>query len=322
MTNLVKDTVKEWQKDQASRLAAALSYYTAFSLAPILVIVIAIAGLFGGREATQGLVMDQVANLIGEPGRAFVDSMIASASVKSTGLIATGLGLMSLLFGALGAFNELQYTLNRIWDVQAKPVKGMGASIKKFIFSRLLSFSMLLGVGFLLLVSLVLSAALAALGNLVGNIPGFPEMALQILNFVVSLVLITALFALMFKIIPDIHIPWRSVWLGAFVTGLLFTLGKFLIGLYLGRSNAATTFGAAGSLALIMVWIYYSSQIVFLGAEFTQVYSNQFGTKPRPKSHAEVRGRKKEKWQGTELEGEAEEAARRRESDSTAEPVH
>jgi membrane protein len=287
-----------------------------------LVIVIAIAGLFGGREATQGLVMDQVANLIGEPGRVFVASMIASASVKSTGLIATGLGIAVLLFGALGAFNELQYTLNRIWDVQAKPVQGMGASVKKFVFSRLLSFSMLLGIGFLLLVSLVASAALTALSHFLGNIPGFPQFALQVVNFVISLALISLLFALMFKFIPDIRIAWRSVWLGAIVTAVLFTVGKFLIGLYLGRGSVTNTFGTAGSLALILLWIYYSSQIVFLGAEFTQVYANRFGEKPTPKSHAEVRGRKTDKWQGTPQEAEAEERARERASARKPEPVH
>jgi membrane protein len=296
IVDLVKGTVKEWQDDQAPRLAAALSYYTVFSLAPILVIVIAIAGLLGGQDATQSLVMDQVADLLGEPGREFVETMISSATIRSTGIIATGLGVITLLFGALGAFNELQYTMNRIWDVKTKPVKGMGASIKRFITARLLSFSMLLAIGFLLLVSLVVSAALAALREYLGAIPGLPELALQILNIVVSLGITTLLFALMFKYIPDIRVPWRSVWLGAALTAIFFTLGRFLIGLYLGRSDVGSTFGAAGSLALILLWIYYSAQIVFLGAEFTQVYSTKFGEKPAPKSHAEARGRKPGKW--------------------------
>jgi membrane protein len=218
--------------------------------------------------------------------------MIVSASLKTTGVIATSLGIFTLLLGALGAFNELQFTLNRIWDVEPKPVKGFGASVKKFLFSRLLSFSMLLGISFLLLVSLVLSAALAALGDYLSGIPGFPAIALQIINIVVSLVVITFLFALMFKYIPDIEIPWRSLWLGAAVTAVLFSLGKFLIGLYLGQSDPGTTFGAAGSLILILLWIYYTSQILFLGAEFTQVYSRRFAVRGRPSELAVPRQRK------------------------------
>ena len=292
IVRLVRDTIKEWQDDQASRLAAALAYYTAFSLAPVLIVVIAITGLVGGREATQGLVMAQVEDLLGAQGREFVQSMIQSASVQSTGIVATALGTVTLLLGALGAFNELQFTLNRIWDVKPKPAKGWTAGVKNFVMSRLLSFSMLLGIGFLLLVSLVMSAALAALGGYLGRIPGFPELALQVIHFVVSIGLITLLFALMFKYIPDIEIPWRSVWPGAAVTAIFFTLGKYLIGLYLGQSNVGTTFGAAGSMALIMLWIYYSSQIVFLGAEFTQVYSRRFAIRGRPSEDAVPRQRK------------------------------
>jgi membrane protein len=289
---LVKDTIKEWQDDQASRLAAGLAYYTAFSMAPVLIMVIAITGLFGGREATQGLVMAQVEDLVGVQGREFVESMLQSASVQSTGIVATVLGTITLLLGALGAFNELQFTLNRIWDVEPKPVKAWTAGVRNFLTLRLLSFSMLLGIGFLLLVSLVVGAVLAALGNYLSAITDFPELALQTIHFVVSLGLITLLFALMFKYIPDIDIPWLSVWPGAAVTAIFFTLGKYLIGLYLGQSNVGTTFGAAGSMMLIMLWIYYSSQIVFLGAEFTQVYSRRFAIRGRPSEHAVPRQRK------------------------------
>lgn len=284
--DLIMDTVKEWQDDQASRLAAALSYYTTFSLAPLLILVIAIAGLAGGRDAAQGLVMTQVEDLVGTDGREFVESMIENASVPATGLTASLIGSATLLLGAIGAFNELQNALNRIWDVEPKPIEGLGRRLKEFILKRLLSFSMLLGIGFLLLVSLVVSAGLSAMDEFLSAIPQFSEVILQILNVVVSFGLITLLFAMIFKFIPDVDVTWRNVWLGALITAVLFTIGKTLIGLYLGRSEVGSNFGAAGSLALIMIWVYYSSQILFFGAEFTQVHSKRKGGKPDPEAHA------------------------------------
>jgi membrane protein len=286
-------TIKEWQDDDAARLAAAMAYYTTFSLAPLLVLVIAIAGLLGGRQAAQGLVMKQVQDLIGAQGREFVASMIENASSQTTGVTASVLGTVTLLIGALGAFNELQNALNRIWDVEPKPIKGWGKRVLAFIFQRLLSFSMLLGIGFLLLVSLVVSAGLAALSDYIGSIPLFSELLLQFLNLLISLALITLLFAMIFKFIPDVDVSWKNVWLGAVITAILFTIGKILIGLYLGRSNVGNTFGAAGSMALIMIWIYYSSQILFLGAEFTQVHAKMSGVQARPTKHAVEANRKK-----------------------------
>lgn len=294
LMNLVVDTIKEWQEDGAARLAAALAYYTTFSLAPLLVVVIAIAGLLGAGDAAQSLVMDQVEDLVGAEGREFVVSMINNASSTSTGVIASILGTVTLLIGALGAFNELQNALNRIWDVEPKPIKGLGKQILNFVFKRLLSFSMLLGIGFLLLVALVVSAGLSAVNEYINSIPLFSNLIFQVLNFLISLGLITLLFALIFKFVPDIEISWRSVWLGALITAIFFTIGKQLIGLYLGRSDIGNTFGAAGSMALLMIWVYYSSQILFLGAEFTQVYAKNFGRLARPDEHAVEANRKQQ----------------------------
>jgi membrane protein len=286
MIELIKETFSEWSEDHAPRLAAALSYYAIFSLAPLLVIIIALAGLIGGRDAVQNQVMGQIQDLVGEQGREFVQSMVASASQPSTGIIATFLGVITLLIGALGVFGVLQDSLNTIWEVKPKPSQGLWDTIKRLIFGRFLSFAMLLVIGLLLLISLVVSAGLAAFGNYLGSLWSIPPMLLQIINFVVSLGVIALLFAMIFKFLPDADIAWRDVWLGAFVTAFLFALGKFAIGLYLGQSNVGTTFGAAGSLAILLVWIYYTAQIVFLGAEFTQVYANKFGSRIVPEEDA------------------------------------
>jgi membrane protein len=191
-------------------------------------------------------------------------------------------GVITLLFGALGVFNELHNALNTIWEVKEEETKGFVASIKKVIFNRLLSFTMILGIGFLLLVSLVISAGLSAVQETIGNAIPVSEILLQIVNLIVSIGVITVLFALIFKYLPDAEIAWRDVWFGAFVTSILFSLGKFLIGLYLGNSAVASSFGAAGSLVLLLIWIYYSAQILLFGAEFTQVYANNYGSKIVP----------------------------------------
>jgi len=284
--SLVAETIKEWQKDQAARLAAALAYYATFSLAPLLVLVLAIAGLVGGRDAAQGLVMAQIQDLVGEEGKEFVQSMIENAAATPTGVTASILGSITLLVGALGAFNELQNALDRIWDVEPKPITRWSLRVQRFIFKRLLSFSMVLGIGFLLLISLVISAALSALSEYLGRIPLFSELMLQMLHLIISLGLITFLFAMIFKFIPDVEIRWRNVWLGAAITAILFTIGKTLIGIYLGQAEVSSTFGAAGSLAVLMIWVYYSSQILFLGAEFTQVFTKRSGERPPPDENA------------------------------------
>ncbi|RPI94839.1 MAG: YihY/virulence factor BrkB family protein [Chloroflexi bacterium] len=282
MFNLLKETFREWREDGATRLAAALAYYTTFSLAPLLVLIIAIAGLVGGHEAAQNQTMTQVEELLGAEGREFVQGMIQSASRPATGLAATLIGVVTLLFGALGVFGELQNSLNTIWEVKPKPARGFLDGIKRFILDRLLSFTMVLGIGFLLLASLVVSAALSALGEYIGNTWPLADLWLQLINFVISFIVVLLLFAMIFKFLPEVNIAWKDVWLGAAVTSVLFSLGKFLIGFYLGRSEVGNTFGAAGSLAILLIWIYYSAQILFFGAEFTQVYANRYGSKIVP----------------------------------------
>lgn len=282
MFNLLRDTVREWREDGANRLAAALAYYTTFSLAPLLVLIIAIAGLVGGHEAAQTRTMAQVEDLLGTEGREFVQEMIETASRPRTGWTATMIGTVTLLVGALGVFGELQNSLNTIWEVKPKPAKGFLDGIKRFVIKRLMSFTMVLGIGFLLLASLVISAALSALGEYIGARWPLADFWLALINFAISFVVITFLFAMIFKFLPEIKIAWKDVWLGAAVTSALFTLGKFLIGLYLGRSEVGNTFGAAGSLAILLIWIYYSAQILFFGAEFTQVYANRYGSKIVP----------------------------------------
>ena len=280
--DLFKETVREWREDGANRLAAALAYYTTFSLAPLLVLIIAIAGLLGGREAAQTQTMAQVEDLLGAEGREFVQGMIESASQTKTGLVATFIGAVTLLFGALGVFGELQNSLNTIWEVKPKPAKGWLDGLRRFVIKRLLSFTMVLGIGFLLLASLIISAALSALGEYIGTRWPLADFWLGLINFIISFFVITMLFAMIFKFLPEIKIAWKDVWLGAAVTSALFSLGKFLIGLYLGRSEVGNTFGAAGSLAILLIWIYYSAQILFFGAEFTQVYASRYGSRIVP----------------------------------------
>ena len=282
MFSLLQETVREWREDGANRLAAALAYYTTFSLAPLLVLIIAIAGLAGGREAAQTRTMAQVEDLLGAEGREFVEGMIESASQPETGLAATFVGAVTLLFGALGVFGELQNSLNTIWEVKPKPAKNWIDGIKRFVVRRLLSFTMVLGIGFLLLASLVVSAVVSAFGEYIKNRWPLADFWLGLINFVISFLVITFLFGMIFKFLPEIKIAWKDVWLGAAVTSALFSLGKFLIGLYLGRSEVGNTFGAAGSLAILLIWIYYSAQILFFGAEFTQVYANRYGSRIVP----------------------------------------
>ncbi|HVJ56471.1 MAG TPA: YihY/virulence factor BrkB family protein [Terrimicrobiaceae bacterium] len=281
--SLLKATAFEWLDDQAPTLGAALAYYTVFSLAPLLIISIALAGLVFGAEAAQGQIFDQLRGLLGDAGGKAMQEIVQSASAEpKTGVVATVIGFVTLLFGASGAFGQLQASLNIIWGVQPKPGRGILGIIR----DRILSFGFILVVGFLLLVSLLLTAAIAFVGKQFGAmVPGM-EALIQILNSILSLAVITLLFGMMFKILPDANIAWRDVWIGAFITALLFTLGKFALGFYLGRSGVASSYGAAGSLIVLLLWVYYSSQIVFFGAEFTQVYANRFGSHVTPSSNA------------------------------------
>ena len=278
LSTLLKLAYQGWSADNASRLAAALAYYTIFSLAPLLVIVIAIAGLVWDAGAVRAQVLRQVQGLVGAEGAEFVAGLMTSTGSPGEGILALVIGILTLLFGALGVFNELHNSLNIIWNVKVEKPKGFLQSLKKLVLDRLLSFTMILGMGFLLLVSLVVTAGLSVAQETLGEAFPIPELLLQVLNLVISVGVITVLFALIFKFLPDVRIAWRDVWMGAFVTSLLFSLGKTLIGLYLGNSAVGSTFGAAGSLVLLLLWIYYSAQILFFGAEFTQVYANQVGS--------------------------------------------
>jgi membrane protein len=280
--NLIQETFKEWSEDKASRLAAALSYYTIFSIAPLLMIAIALAGLVFGREAATNQVVGEIRGLVGEDGAQVIQTILQNASKTTSGVLATVVGIVTLLIGASGAFGQLQDSLNTIWEV--KPREGRG--IKGILRDRFLSFSMVLVIGFLLLVSLVLSAVLSGIGKYLAEVLPMSSVVLQAINFGISLGVTSLLFALIFKVLPDAYIRWRDVWVGSVVTALLFSLGRFLIGLYLGRSSVSSAYGAAGSLVVVLLWIYYSAQILFLGAEFTQVYASKFGKSIIPKPNA------------------------------------
>lgn len=270
---LLRATFGEWYEDRAQRLGAALAYYTIFALAPGLIIVIAVAGLLIGREA-ESQIIQQIRDLIGPQGATAIEATIRSARTATLGATGTALAIVPLVFGLWGVFGELQDGLNTIWGVRPKP----GRRMIDVVTERFWSFTMVVGIGFLLLVSLALSACLAAVGTYLAYLLPAPAGVLETVNFVISFAVITASFALIFKLLPDVNIAWRDVWLGASVTSLLFTVGKFLIGLYLGKSAVASAFGAAGSLVVIVVWVYYSAQILLLGAEFTKVWTRRRGS--------------------------------------------
>lgn len=281
--NLIRQTFKEYSEDKVPRLAAALSYFTVFSLAPLLVLVIAITGfIVGNNETIRAEIIGQVNSLIGPQGAQAVETLIQNTSQPGGNILATIIGFGTLLLGATGLFGQLQDALNTIWEVQPKPNRGIMGIIK----DRFLSFTMVLGVSFLLLVSLVISAALAIIDNYFSDLLGNFGLIAQILNIVVSIGVITLIFALIFKILPDVEIAWSDVWLGALVTAILFTIGRTLIGIYLGSSAAASAYGAAGSLVIILLWVFYSAQILFIGAEFTQVYARQHGSLIQPSENA------------------------------------
>jgi len=281
---LLKRTVMQWLEDQPFQLASSLSYYTLFSLAPLLIIVIAIAGFAFGREAAQQQIVGTIQEMIGQQSAGAVQGMIQNASNEpKTGMIATVVGLVTLILGAGGVVGQLQTSLNTIWGVAPKAGQGVWG----FLRQRFISYAMILGIGFLLLVSLVVSATVATLTQFVGSLFGGAEIIAHVLDLVFSFVLITALFAMIYKYLPDVRIEWRDVWIGAALTSVLFTIGKFLIGLYLGHSGVSSTYGAAGSLITVLLWVYYSSLIFFLGAEFTQVFASMYGSGVTPAEHAE-----------------------------------
>ena len=260
-------TFSEWKEHEAPRLGAALAFYSILSLAPLVVLTVAITALVFGHSSAQNNLVAQAQNLIGPEGAEAVKAMLEHAQKPASGLFASIIGVITLLFGASGVAGELQSALNRMWDVQPENTGGIWGAVKQ----RLFSFGMVLGVGFLLLVSLLVSAALAALGKFAAGFLPLPEWALDAINLVVSLAGIAVLFALIFRYVPATRVAWKTVWIGAIATALLFTIGKFLIGLYLGKSAVGSPYGAAGSVIVIIVWIYYSAMIFLFGAEFTHV---------------------------------------------------
>jgi membrane protein len=266
---------KAWVGDFAPSMGAAISYYTVFSLAPLLVIVIAMAGAVFGREAVQGLIVAQLSGLIGEQGASLVQGLVASASDTDKGLVAGIISFFVLVIGATTVFAELQSALDRIWHVpESEKPKGFMAILR----ARLLSFGLILGLVFLLMVSLAVSAAVAAFGKFTSELMPGSEILLYALNIAVSLGIETLLFAMIFKLMPSTRIAWRDVWVGAFTTAVLFEIGKLLIGLYLGKSGVTESFAAAGSLVVLLAWVYYAAQIFLLGAEFTKVYADEHGS--------------------------------------------
>ncbi len=272
-----------WWGDNVPRMGAALAYYTLFSLAPILIVAISIAGLAFGQDAVRGQIVGQIEGLVGRQGAQAVQGMLEGAARPSSSIPATIIGIITFFLGATGAFLELQTDLDAIWRV--KP-KQSGSFLQALLKQRLISFGLVLGFAFLLLTSLVVSAALAALHTYMGT--AFPGVAVlwEALDVLVSLVVITALFAMIYKVLPDVKLAWRDVWVGGLVTAGLFTIGKSLIGFYIGSSAFSSTYGAAGSVIVVLVWVYYSAQIILLGAEFTREYVKRFGRKPPPEEFA------------------------------------
>jgi membrane protein len=279
---IVKETFHDWSEDKGSRLAAALAYYTLLSLAPLLVITVAVVGLFFGEDAARGKLSGELAAVVGGKAAEGIQAVIAQAKSPSSGIISTVIGVVTLFLGASGVFGELQSALDTIWEVKPKPGRGILGEMK----ARFLSFTMVLGVAFMLLVSLVLSAVLSAVGSTFSHaLPG-GEALWQVVNFAFSFAMVTGLFALIFKFIPDAVVKWGDVWLGAAVTAALFTIGKFALGIYLGKATLASSYGAAGSLVALVVWVYYAAQILFFGAEFTQVQARRRGRDIRPDENA------------------------------------
>jgi len=273
---LVRRTIGAWLDDYAPSMGAALAYYTIFSIAPLLLIVIAVTGWFFGAEAARGEILAQLEGLMGRDGAMMIEGLIKSANDPSKSAWATATGVVLLLIGATTVFGELQDALDRIWRA---PVKVNSGGIFKLVQTRLLAFGMIFGISFLLMVSLIVSAGLSALGKWWAPLFAGWEVVAQLVNFFASFALITALFALIYKFMPRVRVAWRDVWFGAAFTSLLFTIGKLLIGLYIGKSGVASVFGAAGSLVVLLLWVYYSAQIFLLGAEYTWVYAHELGSR-------------------------------------------
>jgi membrane protein len=273
---LLKETVEEWQRDKVDRMAAALAYYTLFSIAPLLVIAVAVAGAVFGQEAARGEIVIQIQGLLGKAGAEVVQTALANTQnpQAGNGIVPSIISTLALIFGASGVFVQLQDSLNAVWNVEASPQAGVKAVVRK----RILSFAMVVTIGFILMVSLIVSAGLAALSTFTNQLVPALESFWRLFNLGISLGTFTFLFALIYKYLPDINIAWKDVLVGASFTSILFSIGKELLGFYLGNGSFGSTYGAAGSLVTVLAWIYYSVQIMLFGAEFTQVYTRKYGS--------------------------------------------
>ena len=271
LPELFKATFYEWSEDNCARLGAALAFYSVVSLAPLLIIAVSIASLVFGREAARNGVVEQLRGLVGIQAARSIEMMVDVSRKPASNMVGLAIGIVTLLLGASGVFGQLQDALNVIWEAPSRK----GRPFLRILRDRFVSFTMVLGCGFLLLVSLIVSAGLSAVNDSAGRVISIDPAVLQALHMIVAFAVTTLLFAMIFKVLPDVSIGWHEVWIGAAMTSLLFTLGKFLIGLYLGQSNMASAYGAAGSLLILLVWTYYSAQILLFGAEFTQVCANR-----------------------------------------------
>ncbi|MGB3851899.1 MAG: YihY/virulence factor BrkB family protein [Tunicatimonas sp.] len=308
--SLLKATYQEWNEDEPFRQSAVIAYYSIFSLPALLIIIVNTVGIVLGEEAVQGNISAQISDLVGAEAAQQVEEMIANVSQQGNNVIGIIIGIGTLLFGATGVFYQLQQSLNKVWEVELKPNAGYA----KLAIDRATSLGVILAIGFLLLVSLALTAVLTALGGWIERqLPDFMLYLFQLINLFVPFGVITLLFALIYKVLPDVKISWHAVWIGALVTALLFTIGKSAIGFYFGTSNPASAFGAAGSVILILLWVNYSALIFLFGAEFTQVYARRYGERIEPNSYArrtaEFRIKEQEQREQLQKEEEAQASA-------------
>jgi membrane protein len=276
---LLRDSFNRWQQDNAPRLAAALTYYTIFSITPVIVIALAVAGAVLGPEAARGALYSETVQFVGDAGAKVIQGLVENAAKPETNLIATVTGIVALILASSGLFAELQAALNLIWGIHIDPPKAFLMGVLRLIRDRLLAFGLVLGAGALLLVFSVLSTVISALGNVISGVwSSGSNYVLQALTFVTTSLVMAAIFAVIFKVLPDALVAWGDVWIGAAFTAFLLNIGRLLIGLYLSTTSIATAFGAAGSFIVLLVWVNFSAQIFYMGAEFTHVYANKYGS--------------------------------------------
>jgi membrane protein len=281
IVSLVKDSFTGWSENKAQRLAAALAYFTIFSMAPLLIIAIFIAGQVFGEAAVEGQIVGQIEGLVGTEAAVMIQTMLENAQQPGQGLAAV-IGFGTLILGASGVVGQLRDAMNTVWGVSATAGRGIWSTVKR----QLGTFALVLGVGVILLALLVLTTVLAAAGGFFADVLPLPYTVIELMNWVLSLAIVAGLFALLFRYVPDVRVAWRDVWVGAFVTAFLFALGRWAIGLYLGRASPGSVYGAAGSLVVLLLWVYYSAQILLFGAEFTQAYANRYGSRIEPAGDA------------------------------------